>query len=478
MKQSTKSTRIHPVREIIKSIILACLLVSLILLVGVYISGMQVYEKALAQRSGESFERLWSVQSEAAPEGLESVRLMPEFIGYKQASMPSPRAALAHRGAISELYKITKSCLSELFGKQSVCRELTAENGRLLFETACGENEFVYLRYYTPVLYQLIYAYAADDLTVSENDVAMGQNGIVSAYISDIIIIPDKDFAAHRFVAYATDRNGHFFEFRPSDHIVSSSFYISALAEMGTSVTSYDFTFASHERLSLPEPIVNAGVEYGCIELSSVPVNGEDVQNGLLSLFGYNLSKLDSYTDENGYVFVDTHSQLRLEEGLVHFLADDAEGDTSSLRGISIDTLLGYSRSDTSGLFDKLTAVDNLIKKISRISPILTGDEALLCLGDVYTDDGLLVIEYIPTYDGVRIGSEPYLRAVLTEQTVCEVTLHPVAASSGAEAGLALPPTFVLEGLDGVGTLPSDKAISTVRLRYTGADAEWLVNLK
>lgn len=478
MKQNTKNKRVHPVREAIKSTILTCLLISLILLVGVYISGMQVYERALARRSGESFERLWSVQSEAAPEGLDASHLLPEFIGYKQSSKQSPRAVLADNEAISELYEITKSCLTELFGKQSVCRELSVENGRLLFENACGEDEFVYLRYHTPVLYQLIYAFAADDLTVSENDVAMGQNGVVSAYISDIIIIPDKDFAAHRFVAYATDRNGRFFEFRPNDHIVSSGFYISMLAETASSVTAYDFSFATHDRLSIPEPLVRAEIEYEQIGLQSVFFEDEDIRNELLLLFGYNPSKLDGYTDENGYVFVDTRSQLRLDRGSVHFMTDDTQNNTSALRGISIDTLLGYSRSDTSGLFDKLTAVDNLIKKLARISPELVGGEASLCLGDVYTEGGLLIIEYLPTHNGVRIGSEPYLRAALTEQTVCEVTLYPIAVSEEGETGLALSPSFVLEGLDGVGTLPTDKDICSVRLSYNGADAEWTVNIK
>ncbi|MBQ1261136.1 MAG: hypothetical protein IIX96_03910, partial [Clostridia bacterium] len=67
--------------------------------------------------------------------------------------------------------------------------------------------------------------------------------------------------------------------------------------------------------------------------------------------------------------------------------------------------------------------MDNFIRRLGDVSPSLIGAMGQLCLGDVYSDGGRLVIEYFLTFNGVRIGTEPYFRAVFTDQTICEVSV-------------------------------------------------------
>ncbi len=476
MNKKSTSRQFTSARETFKTILLTGLLLSLVVLVVVYVGGMRAYEEAVSKNDlGENFDRLWSVVSDSESEGLDASHLLPELIGYKQSTSPTPLAIVASADGISELYDLAKPCILELFGSSSVCSELSLAEGKHRLAAAKASDEFVYLRYHEPVLYQLIYAYAADTLTVSESDVATGNGGNVGAYISELVIIPDNDFAAHRFIAYATDGDGRYFEFRPGEHVLTSVFYISKLATTASNIATFPLYFSSDPRFTYDEPIVDGEIEYTAITASNIDTANEALHDALLDLFEYNKEKLDGYADSTGYVYVDTHSQLRIEEGEITFQTTDASASSSSLRGIRIDSLLGYVSSDASSLFDKLTAVDSLVRRLGEISPELVGGNANVCLGEIYSRDSLLVIEYFLTYNGVRIGGEPYLRAVLTEETICELKLHPVSIAPSEATGLSLSPSYILDSLDKIGRLDEGRAIDSIRLSYTDGDAVWSV---
>ena len=296
----------------------------------------------------------------------------------------------------------------------------------------------------------------------------------MGAYVSELVIVPDKDFAAHRFVAYVHDGEGNYYEFSPGDNIVSSDFFISKLASDVQNINTVEYYFERSESFFGIEPIICEDVETFRLTQSDV-ILSDGERTELLSLFGYNLDKLSSYSDENGHVYIDTHSQLRVEDGHISFLADDATAASSSLRGIRIDSLLGYTSTASSGLFDKLTAVDNLVRKLGEISPALVGTEGDLCLGEVYSEGGLLVFEYFLTYSGVRVSTEPYFRAVLTDQTVCEVDVN--VRGLGADENTELTPSakYTLEAIYAADGLEDDARISRVNLRYVDGIAKWKV---
>lgn len=480
MEKYEKNRMLFRRGELVKSVLLGLLVVSLIALVAVYISGTKVYEAATAGDGiGKSFDKLWSALGGVEPKGLDSERLLPEFIGYKQTVNKEPLGCVADGQAGSELYGIIKPCLIELFGSSSVCRALTPSAGERQFNQAAEGEEFVYLRYHEPVLYQMIYAYAAEKLTVSQSDVAAGTDGNVGAYISELIIVPDKDFAAHRFVAYAHDGEGNYYEFRPGDYVVSSEFYISKLADRGTSAVNV-FRFSKEYGFDLAVPLVDCELETDIIVSESVDARNGAVRDELLRLFGYNPDKLDGFADEaeGAYVYIDSHSRLKLGDGVISFLTSDAyDTGGDDVRGVRVDTLLGYSIDGTPTLFDKLTATDNLIARLSGISSELTGGEAQLCLGDVYSDGVFLVIEYILTYDNVRIGDEAYIRAVLTEDAVSRLEMQPVSVKITAGTSLVPAPDYVLKKLLLVnGELAAD-SIGDIYLRYVDGKAQWAARL-
>lgn len=480
MESYEKNRRLFRRTELAKSVLLGLLIVSLIVLVAVYISGSKVYEAATAGDGiGESFDKLWSALGGVEPKGLDSGRLFPEFIGYKQSVNREPLGCVADSQAGAELYGIIKPCLIELFGSSSVCRALTPSAGERQFEQAAKGEEFVYLRYHEPVLYQMVYAYAAEKLTVSQSDVAAGADGNVGAYIRELIIVPDKDFAAHRFVAYAHDGEGGYYEFRPGDHVVSSEFYISKLADRGVAAVK-GFRFSTDHGFERAVPLVDCELETDIILCESVNAEDESVRDALLRLFRYNPDKLDGFADEaeGAYVYIDSHSRLKLGDGVISFLTSDSyDTGRDGVRGIRVDTLLGYSIDGTPTLFDKLTAADNLIARLGDISQELTGGEAQLCLGDVYSDGAFLVIEYILTYDNIRIGETPYIRAVLTEDAVSQLEMYPVSVKVTEGTSLVPPPDYVYGKLLLVSGELAAEGMGDAYLRYADGKALWAARL-
>jgi len=479
MPNKETARRVSHTVELIKSVLLGLLVFSMISLVVVYIGGTSVYETVSAKNNpSKRFDKLWSVEGGAAAVGLDTGRLLPEFIGYRQAG-GTPACSVGSGDTSAELYELIAPCLLELFGSSSVCRPLTQTEGTSRIADAVRSDEFIYLRYHVPVLYQLIYAYASDKLIIAENDVAVGADGSVGAYISELVIVPDTEYAAaaHRYIAFAKDAHGNYFEFRPNDYVVTSAFYTSKLADSGEAAGAHAFRFAEDALLPETQPILDKELPYTPIETTPVDVMSDTTLTPLLRLFGYNPDKLNSYVDDTGAnVYVDTNSRLRVEESVISFVTSDAYID--SRRGIAIDSLLGYSSEDTLNLFDQLTAVDNLIRKLREISPELIGGEASLCLGSVYTENAHLVIEFVPLYNNIRISGKTVLRAVLTQDTICEVELHPISVTAGEETAYCLQPEFMLRKLIDLGKLPEDQRTNGLRLLYSGTDAAWTVILK
>lgn len=470
MKKTDKLRRAHILGHI-KTAVMLLLVVSMLVLVVVYIGSTGIYEKALSRANmDESFDKLWSVQNSGDAHGLNPENLLPEFIGYKLTTDEYPRGCVGDTDSLTTLYGNIRSCILELFGKDSVCRPLSAAEGKKRFDESCAEDEFVYIRYHTPLLYQLIYAYAAEAATVLEGDVASGSSENVSCYISDIIIVPDRYYAAHRFVAYAADSEGNYYEFRPGDHFVASNFYITRLAEDASRAETHRFEFMNASGTSLLQPMVDAEIETPVLVYYPVYTADEAVKLQILRLFDYNPDKLNFYSDGDETVYVDSGSRLRVGDGIISFVATDGG------RGIEIDSLLGYIRSGEScTLFDKLTAADNFIRNIRSISPsLLGGEEAELCLGDVYMSGNLLVIEYMQTYNSVRIAGEPVLRILLSENALCEVEITPVDIRAGEGVTYNAKPSYILRKFYELDKIEESAHPISVRLCYYGDKAGWI----
>ena len=480
MNEKIQTLKYYKVREAIKTALLSLLVVSLIVLVVVYISGTRVFENAIAEKNGQvkSFDKLWSVLGGTEPEGLDAELLVPEFIGYKQLAQDAPRGCVGRRDGAVELYTLIKPCILELFGSASMCRELPDNVGSKMFAAAQNSDEYIYLSYHTPVLYQLIYAYAAGTLTVSADDTAALTEGEQGAYIKEIIIIPDNNQAAHRFLAYAYDPVNGYFEFRPGEHIVASDFYISKLSDSDGNTCEFSFSSAPTEGPA--KPMISDQLSFDLISVSPLAVpEGEDLDT-LLRLFGYNPDKLDVFADEaeGSSVYIDSHSRLKIGGDSISFATSDAYATTGGTkRGLGIDDLLGYSSDGAPTLFDKLTAVDNFIGRLEECIGRSMGGEGMLCLGDIYSEESLLVIEYILTYDNIAVGSEPYLRAVLTDETVCEIEIDLLGVSVQDGEENSPPPDFVLRGLRAMGKIKETDMLDRIYLSYEDGKASWRVEL-
>ncbi len=464
LSQNNRKKYIHA-SELVRSIILALLVVSLILLVVVYIGGTHIYQSMTTDEGERPFDKLWSVQSDVNTEGLDATRMIPEFIGYKLASS-EPVGCIADRESALELYKLVTPCLNELFGSSGICVGLDKEEGQRLFSEAASGSEYIYIRYHVPVMYQLIFAYASEKLVISDSDVARLGSDLASAYISEIIIIPDNNVAAHRFVAYAFDGSDRYFMFRLEESVLSSSFYMSRLSDEQLAIKTYPFDFADIPALSISQPMLDAELEAEVIASNESGFDSIDTRNSLLRLFDFNPDKLSSYIDDDTEVFVRSTSRLRLGGGRISYQASDIGS------GVTLRNLLGYSVNDGLSLYDQLTAADNLIRRIGKISSELIGGEAALCLGDVYTENGLLYVEFFYTYANIRISDEPAAVIAMSQESLYSFTLETRAYTGTDEYTYSPPQQYIIEKLLASGSLGTGHDAQMV-FAYRDGKAIW-----
>lgn len=446
--------------EAIKTIILAMLVISLVILVVVYIGGTHIYQAMTKNDEKKVFDKLWSVQSGQRSDGLDKSRLLPEIIGYSLTN-GEPLCTIADRSSTESLYELVAPCIIELFGSSSTCKEMNADEGKLIYSSALSSSEYVYLRWHEPTLYQLIYAYSSGRLAISESDTAIfsKSDNESGAYIKEMIIIPENDVAAHRFTAIATDSNGRYFIFKRNAEAVASDFHISKLSDASSKITTQPFEFSTDE-LQNSEPVILNELLCEDISAEYAAMPDEEETDILLKLFGYNPDKLKTNPyDSDGMSYYDSHSRIRLKTGCIDYRAFD---QTS---GIELSQLLGYSVDDGYSLFDKLAAVDYLMTSLYEISPDLIGNEAKLCLGNVYNNNGMLVFEYFYTYNNIRLSEEISVKAAFTQTTIFSFELTALSCKPSGETTLVPTSEYILRKLDTTGKL-TDAAHISVRLLY------------
>lgn len=452
--------------ETAKTIVLALLVISLAALLVVYIGGTHIYQSMTNTDEKKVFDKLWSVQDIQRSDGLDKTRLMPSFIGYR-VSGSEPVAAVGDSTAIQTLYDIVSPCVIELFGSGSTCEKLPPTDGQLLFTEGITGGEYIFLRWHEPVLYQLIYAYSAGRLTVTESDTA-AYKGDGGAYVKEMVIVPESDVAAHRFTAIARDPDGNYFRFTRDPGALASDLHMSRLQDATGRVRTVPFAFETSEYLRL-EPMIGSELRTADISVapSSVPAQKTD---DLLRLFGCNPDKLGSYHYDSGVVYYDSHSRIRLESGRIIYQ------ETENGSGVGLSQLLGYSVDGGFTVFDKLAAVDCLLTGLSGVSQELVGGGAKLCLGNVYTEDGLLVFEYFYTYSGIRVG-ETAAKAVFGNDTLRSFELGSENIQPTGSYSLLTTPGYTVRKLAAAGSLEGfpDAGLT---LRYKNGTAGWQIKNK
>ena len=84
-------------------------------------------------------------------------------------------------------------------------------------------------------------------------------------------------------------------------------------------------------------------------------------------------------------------------------------------------------------------------------------------------------MEYLLIYDNIRVGSEPFIRAMLTDDTVCELDVNACVINALEDSTLVLPLGFTINGIQAV---KGEVIVDTAYLCYVDGRAEWIVEIK
>lgn len=447
--------------EAVKTVILTILVVCLIILVIIYIGGTHIYQTMTDTGEKKVFDKLWSVQSGQYSDGLNVKRAMPELVAYKFAGSSS--VCTKDSTSTETIYELISPCIVELFGSGSTCEEISEAEGRTIYLSYTTGSEYIYLRWHEELLYQLIYAYSSDRVAISESDTAVFVSTSNSgAYIKEIIIVPENDVAAHRFTAVAKDSNGRYFLFKRNAEAVASEFHISKLSDASSKINALPFEFVTNENCDT-EPMILSELTFEDIDVTSAAIPTGEQLNSILKLFGYNLDKLNSYSYEGLASYNDSHSRIRFRNGSISYKAVDTDS------GTGLYELLGYSADDGYSLFDKLSAIDCFLTAIYDISPEIIGNKADLNLGNVYTEEGLLVFEYFYTYANIRISNSVAVKAVLSQSTLYSLDIQTINCEPNGEYTIVPNGEYVINKLKSSGKLNNEKI--SVRTVYENGKA-------
>ena len=109
----------------------------------------------------------------------------------------------------------------------------------------------------------MIYAYASGKLVVTDQDVAQASEDAGAVYVSELVIKPDQDVAAHRFIAYVYDGDGGYFRFSQDKSVIASAFYFSRLADGPWVSGLAPMTFSDDPALAERQPLIGADLRAG-----------------------------------------------------------------------------------------------------------------------------------------------------------------------------------------------------------------------
>ena len=84
------------------------------------------------------------------------------------------------------------------------------------------------------------------------------------------------------------------------------------------------------------------------------------------------------------------------------------------------------------------------------------------------------MIEYILTYNNIRVGGGIQLRMAFAESTLCEFELFPIAVDAVETETLVPTPGYITKQLEALGNISPEEPVCDIRLRYVGSSAEWV----
>jgi hypothetical protein len=518
-----KSKRRRARTELIKTVIIVLLFLSMVTLASVEIVQTQRLSNIPAEDI--DIESLLVLHDDRAS-GTIAPYILPEFLGYSIGGVS--RGLFGGETTMRGLYGLLYGVMTELL-TAGVCKTLPADEGEAVWDAA-REGDFVYICYFEELPASAI-AYAVSDggTELAEGDVPYirelfirladpGQNspccivtrsedGRVSVYSHK----PGKiapDFDQSLLTAYNNSRQLAQFsflgDFEAKTDVSRDKIGESGAEKDGNTVsgeTAADIsTVTAASGGEEPEYAGDENAAEGLARFyrlrdTTVLIGGEFTQKyiiaetgaslskrigdsgaeeKLLELLGINTDRVAPYHSKGYTIYLGESGRVRISDtGGIDYTAVSSAGSTGG--GVPVSSFLGYERyGGRYTYFELLTAAASLLESISEISPDLLGGEAVPGLISVSAGEAGLKMVFGYFYDNYRIiGLGPAVTLAFADGMLTELALTPASITKSGLC-VSLPQEWAIKHLYDL-ALAADKpavpAGSELTIAYNAAVA-------
>jgi len=370
--------------------------------------------------------------------------LVPSFIGFRAGR--EQVGISAGYNTVYDLYAWLFPVLTDVL--TDGFEEVPADR----WQKAAAEKTFVYVKYHSPVPYQLIHAFAGGE----------SESYADALNIYELFILPDSGFRI-----LARTAAGTVYEFGGT---YESYFIAEDLSELirsyRRSVTPFVFTGDSAQDPQFTDRIRTRNIVISENSASVIRERRSDMES-LLLLMDFNPDKLYTHEEsDTGYVFVENHGVLRILDEGMEYTAASYDG------GIAVSKMLGYYDSGEYTVSDYINASCLILNRVKSLNTAYIGGDAEIVLDSAESgSDGSVTFRFIYTFDNLRIaGCDPAFVIRFRSGAVMELHLYSVSARHQGEQYDSLLEAWYYEAAQA--NVPENAGIADVRLVYRAAFPE------
>lgn len=429
-----------------------------------YRSGFLFSQKNTAGASSDT-----SSDTQIGTEQLDGL-IMPEAVAVKPQGKHT-YAITQGEGYMRLIYR--QVCKNISVALSNKCTATVADSAA--WEAACTEEDFILVKYHSPLSHTVIYADAASSL--GEDAIKNGLETNIGA-VDQIFIFPDRTGMGEIF-AITHSIGGEIFtltlneETNIHDTVKAEDFEIYVNASAMTLADLYCHT-GSRSDVLCSTVLHSYGLNTQKIAFSqgyTGIIEDTELCGSVASFFDINPDKSGNYYDEKtqNTVYVATHGSLHIGENGISY---SAAGDTGGIPLSNYSDLFSLNGID---VLEAIVITQQFIGGFDDLDRRFLGGDAHPILSAVYSDKGTVTLEYLYSYSNVEIeGSGTACSLSLKNGKIVgfEAKSNIYTVSESGESRHSLSPQWVLDM-----SLPQvDNGLYTLKYRYRISDmfAEWI----
>ena len=415
--------------EIIKTVVIALLFTAVMLMVFFHFDELRKRNENAADNDiGNSFT-LKSTFSEEIDSNSENM-LLPSQIAFKK-NTNNIFAICSGKNYIEEIYSLLSDSIA--FMLSSKCSII--EDDAKAFNDAISSNQYIYVRYHTPLPSVLLYFDSIERNGTFSGEVS---DKISSSVISELIIFPEESAKGSIF-ALAKETGGKVQKFflneappssvgiadleiyREAGAMVSARFYSSSSENIVSSTLIFD-DMPPKSPLTFTEGI--AGLS-----------ENAELQVPFAEMLSINPNKTGSYFDDElcGTVYMATHGTLTFTDEAIEY------STLNNTDGISLSIFSGKESDSSHSMYECLSAARAIASIISDIKGVQIGDGHLL-LTDLFRKGQALTLKFGYFHDNIPLSSQ-------NDALILEITAEKLTALKFYPSKISADRSNVLKSL-------------------------------